>query len=223
MSLKWKRATWNLFIGTIATAFAVGLLVLLFLGLRQLEMFNEYLTQNSGDNTTIVVTVICDCCDYEAVCTVPTRTPTPCPTLEETCECECPTNTPSASGTPTAEVTPTPYDTPSTATSTLVQSPTPSKVVTSTVTPTDVPLSTPTFTATVAPTKTAIPPICHVSNKGKDGNWNIIETTKHNPSPGHLAHLDITKFCPPDYWGICDGRYANMSQEDLNNLCRIVK
>jgi hypothetical protein len=48
--------------------------------------------------------------------------------------------------------------------------------------------------------------ICHVSNK-KDpsGDWNIIETPKKF-SPGHLKHMDPDKWCPPDYWGDCDGR-----------------
>lgn len=47
--------------------------------------------------------------------------------------------------------------------------------------------------------------VCHVSNKGKDGNWNIQEhKVKYNP--GHASHFDN---CPPDYFGQCDGRFDN--------------
>lgn len=49
--------------------------------------------------------------------------------------------------------------------------------------------------------------LCHVSNKGSDGNWNIKEQQKKF-SPGHGNHLDPDVFCPPDYLGICDGRYS---------------
>lgn len=48
--------------------------------------------------------------------------------------------------------------------------------------------------------------VCHVSNKGKDGNWNLQEQTV-KLTPGHTEHLDASKFCPPDYLGECDGRY----------------
>ena len=49
-------------------------------------------------------------------------------------------------------------------------------------------------------------PLCHVSNKGQDGNWNLQESQKKF-TPGHELHLDPNLFCPPDYLGTCDGRY----------------
>lgn len=49
--------------------------------------------------------------------------------------------------------------------------------------------------------------VCHVSNKGTDGNWNIQETqVKFNP--GHANHLDPALFCPPDYLGTCTNKYS---------------
>jgi hypothetical protein len=57
-------------------------------------------------------------------------------------------------------------------------------------------------------------PLCHVSNKGGDGDWNIVESQKKF-SPGHEKHLDISKFCPPDYFGTCDGRY-----DEAEDLCQ---
>jgi hypothetical protein len=42
--------------------------------------------------------------------------------------------------------------------------------------------------------------ICHVSNKGApDGNWNLQVSFKPGEAPGHVKHLDSTKFCPPDF------------------------
>jgi hypothetical protein len=49
-------------------------------------------------------------------------------------------------------------------------------------------------------------PICHVSNKGRDGNWNLQESQKYG-GEGHIKHLNAEEFCPPDYYGLCDGRY----------------
>jgi hypothetical protein len=51
-------------------------------------------------------------------------------------------------------------------------------------------------------------PLCHVSNKGGDGDWNIQESQKKF-SPGHEGHLDKSKFCPPDYFGTCSGKWDN--------------
>lgn len=45
--------------------------------------------------------------------------------------------------------------------------------------------------------------VCHVSNKGTDGNWNIQESQK-TMNPGHASHFSN---CPPDYEGTCDGRF----------------
>jgi hypothetical protein len=46
-------------------------------------------------------------------------------------------------------------------------------------------------------------PLCHVSNKGGDADWNLQESQKKY-SPGHDGHFGN---CPPDYWGTCDGRF----------------
>lgn len=55
--------------------------------------------------------------------------------------------------------------------------------------------------------------ICHVSNKGKDKkDWNLQEQTV-KATPGHVKHLNTDKFCPPDYWGECDGRSKNWTPD----------
>jgi hypothetical protein len=32
-------------------------------------------------------------------------------------------------------------------------------------------------------------------------------------TPGHLNHLNINEFCPPDYLGVCDGRSASWTPD----------
>jgi hypothetical protein len=49
--------------------------------------------------------------------------------------------------------------------------------------------------------------VCHVSNKGRDGDWNLQESQKRM-TPGHELHLDPNLFCPPDYLGACYNKYA---------------
>lgn len=49
--------------------------------------------------------------------------------------------------------------------------------------------------------------VCHVSNKGGDGDWNLQESQKRM-TPGHEKHLNPDEFCPPDYLGACYNKYA---------------
>lgn len=50
--------------------------------------------------------------------------------------------------------------------------------------------------------------ICHVSNGGQPGecDWNLMEQPKKF-APGHALHMEPENQCPPDYFGLCDGRY----------------
>lgn len=50
--------------------------------------------------------------------------------------------------------------------------------------------------------------VCHVSNGGQPGecDWQLREQNKKF-NPGHGRHLDPANQCPPDYFGLCDGRY----------------
>jgi hypothetical protein len=79
-------------------------------------------------------------------------------------------------------------------------------------TPSPSPRPTPSPSPSPEPTPTPPPPTpvywCHVSNKGAPGGAvNIQEQNRLGVvPPGHLKHMNDSKFCPPDYYGRCDGR-----------------
>lgn len=41
--------------------------------------------------------------------------------------------------------------------------------------------------------------VCHVSNKGHDGDVELVVTYKRN-GEGHIKHMDPDKYCPTDKW-----------------------
>lgn len=61
---------------------------------------------------------------------------------------------------------------------------------------------------------------CHVSNKGQDGNWNLVVSYKA-AGTGHELHTDINKFCPPD-WAVEIGEAPGLqSASKGDNSCKL--
>ena len=81
----------------------------------------------------------------------------------------------------------------------VVNPPAPGEIAHKIVTGNVCPGPEPTPTPSPSPSPTPDSGVCHVSNKGKDGNWDLVIQWKQGETPGHLDHFDGKKFCPTDF------------------------